>query len=215
MSELVELKSVHVSLEQGALHATGKGSKERVVPFGEEAHSWIRRYLVEARAEILKGQSSNDLFVTARGDGMTRQMFWIIVKKHATAAGITVPLSPPHPAPRLRHPPAQSRRRPPRRPAAPRPLRHLDPPRSTPTSPENASAYSTRLTTRAARGLMRPSQARPGTASRMRAARSRASALKSTYAFDTALACAPIAPSAARSVKIGLRASWPSGIKLL
>jgi integrase/recombinase XerD len=94
VSELVELKSVHVSLEQGALHATGKGSKERVVPFGEEAHSWIRQYLSHARGEILKGQSSDALFVTGRGDGMTRQMFWIIVKKHATAAGITVPLSP-------------------------------------------------------------------------------------------------------------------------
>ncbi|CAN5392206.1 site-specific tyrosine recombinase XerD [soil metagenome] len=94
VSELVELKSVHVSLDQGALHATGKGSKERVVPFGEEAHSWIRRYLAEARAQILKGQSSNDLFVTGHGEGMTRQMFWIIVKKYATAAGITVALSP-------------------------------------------------------------------------------------------------------------------------
>jgi len=94
VSELIELKSVHVSLEEGALHATGKGSKERVVPFGEEAHGWIKRYLSEARYEILKGQSTDALFVTGRGEGMTRQMFWIIVKKHAAAAGITSPLSP-------------------------------------------------------------------------------------------------------------------------
>src|SRR5205814_3686199 len=74
VSELVGLKTVHVSLADGALHATGKGSKERRVPFGEEAHAWLRRYLGEARAEILGGQVSDALFVTARGGPMTRQM---------------------------------------------------------------------------------------------------------------------------------------------
>jgi integrase/recombinase XerD len=94
VSELVTLKTVHLSLQEGALRATGKGSKERIVPFGEEAHAWIRRYVDEARAAILGGQSSDALFVTARGGPMTRQMFWTLIKKHARAAGIDAPLSP-------------------------------------------------------------------------------------------------------------------------
>lgn len=94
VSELVGLKTVHVGLSEGALRVTGKGSKERMVPFGEEAHGWIRRYLVEARSAILHGQVSDALFVTARGGAMTRQMFWILVKRHARQAGIQVPLSP-------------------------------------------------------------------------------------------------------------------------
>jgi integrase/recombinase XerD len=94
VSELVGLKSVHLSLPEGALRATGKGSKERLVPFGEEAHAWITRYLAGARGEILKGQASDALFVTARGGPMTRQMFWKLIKAHAAKAGITTPLSP-------------------------------------------------------------------------------------------------------------------------
>jgi integrase/recombinase XerD len=94
VSELVTLKTVHLSLQEGALRATGKGSKERIVPFGEEAHAWIRRYVDEARAAILGGQSSDALFVTARGGPMTRQMFWTLIKKHAVRASIDVPLSP-------------------------------------------------------------------------------------------------------------------------
>ena len=94
VSELVTLKSVHVGLQEGALRATGKGSKERIAPFGEEAHGWLLRYLKESRAALLDGQTSDALFVTARGAGMTRQGFWLIVKKHARAAGIAVPLSP-------------------------------------------------------------------------------------------------------------------------
>ena len=58
------------------------------------ARDWIARYLADARAAILGGQQTEDLFVTARGQGMTRAMFWVIVKKHARAAGITAPLSP-------------------------------------------------------------------------------------------------------------------------
>lgn len=94
VSELVGLKTVHVGLSEGALRVTGKGSKERMVPFGEEAHGWIRRYLADARAAILQGQVSDALFVTARGGPMTRQMFWILVKRHARTAGILAPLSP-------------------------------------------------------------------------------------------------------------------------
>ncbi|MCX2865793.1 site-specific tyrosine recombinase XerD [Paucibacter sp. PLA-PC-4] len=94
VSELVELKSVHVGFKEAVLRVTGKGAKERLVPFGEEAHSWLLRYLQEARAVLLKGQRCDALFVTIRGDGMTRQMFWKLVKKYALQAGITAPLSP-------------------------------------------------------------------------------------------------------------------------
>lgn len=94
VSELVGLKSVHLSLAEGALRVTGKGNKERLVPFGEEAHGWLTRYLAQTRAEILKGQASDALFVTGRGGPMTRQMFWKLVKAHAARVGITVPLSP-------------------------------------------------------------------------------------------------------------------------
>jgi integrase/recombinase XerD len=94
VSELVGLKTVHLGLAEGALQVTGKGAKERLVPFGDEAHGWIRRYLADARAAILRGQVSDALFVTARGGPMTRQMFWRLLKQHALAAGILVPLSP-------------------------------------------------------------------------------------------------------------------------
>jgi len=94
VSELVTLKSVHVSLSDSALRVTGKGAKERLVPFGEVAHEWIERYLAEARASILNGQTSDALFVTARGGPMTRQMFWKLVKAHAVRGGVHVPLSP-------------------------------------------------------------------------------------------------------------------------
>ncbi len=94
VSELVTLKSVHVGLAEGALRVTGKGSKERLLPFGEEAHGWLTRYLREARAVILAGQASEALFVTARGGAMTRQAFWGLVKKYARAAGIPAALSP-------------------------------------------------------------------------------------------------------------------------
>ena len=94
VSELVTLKTVHISLSDGALRVTGKGAKERLVPFGEVAHEWITRYLAEARALILKGQASDALFVTGRGGPMTRQMFWKLIKAHALRGGVAVPLSP-------------------------------------------------------------------------------------------------------------------------
>src|SRR5690606_28941118 len=94
VSELVLLKSVEVGLNEGALRVTGKGSKTRLVPFGEEAHAWIRRYLAEGRSAILEGRAADALFVTARGGAMTRQMFWILVKEDARQAGIEAPLSP-------------------------------------------------------------------------------------------------------------------------
>ena len=94
VSELVSLKVIDISLNDGVLRVLGKGSKERLVPFGGEARRWIERYIDESRPAILDGQQTPDLFVTARGAGMTRVMFWVIVKKQAAAAGIHVPLSP-------------------------------------------------------------------------------------------------------------------------
>ena len=94
VSELVGLKTVNVSFAEGALRVTGKGAKERLVPFGEEAHGWMQRYLAEARAAILAGKNSDALFVTGRGGPMTRQMFWKLVKAHASTAAIAVPISP-------------------------------------------------------------------------------------------------------------------------
>lgn len=94
VSELVDLKTVEVSLNEATVRLTGKGGKTRLVPFGEQAHQWIRRYLAEARGAILNGQQDDALFVTGRGGGMTRQMFWVVIKKQALRAGITSPLSP-------------------------------------------------------------------------------------------------------------------------
>ena len=94
VSELVGIATVRVGLAEGVLRVVGKGSQERLVPFGAEATDWIERYLAEAREAILGGQRSDALFVTARGGAMTRQMFWSLVKRHASNAGISAPLSP-------------------------------------------------------------------------------------------------------------------------
>ncbi|MFI4939873.1 MAG: site-specific tyrosine recombinase XerD [Burkholderiales bacterium] len=94
VSELVLLKSLEVGMNEGVLRITGKGSKTRLVPFGEEARAWMERYLRDARGTILNGQIADALFVTARGGAMTRQMFWTLIKKYATLADINAPLSP-------------------------------------------------------------------------------------------------------------------------
>ncbi len=94
VSELVGLHSVQVSLADGVLRVVGKGSKERLVPFGQIAQQWLECYIHESRKTILGARQSHDLFVTARGSGMTRVAFWMIVKKYAQLAGITAPLSP-------------------------------------------------------------------------------------------------------------------------
>lgn len=94
VSELVGLKTYHVQIRDGVVKVTGKGNKERLVPFGEVAQSWLQRYLAEARAEILSGQLTDDFFVTGRGQAMGRAMFWVLVKKYALQAGIDIALSP-------------------------------------------------------------------------------------------------------------------------
>ncbi len=94
VSELVGLNVAQISLDMGVARVMGKGSKERLVPLGEEALDWVRRYLAESRPVLLAGQVSDALFVTQRGGGMTRQMFWYLIKKHAKQGGLHKPLSP-------------------------------------------------------------------------------------------------------------------------
>ena len=94
VSELVELKVTEVSLSEGVVRVTGKGSKTRLVPMGEVAVDWISRYLNEARPEILEKRLSDSLFVTQRGSSMTRQAFWYLIKRYALLAGIHKPMSP-------------------------------------------------------------------------------------------------------------------------
>ena len=98
VTELVSLKVFQVSLSEGVLRVMGKGSKERLVPFGAVAAEWIERYLAQARPALLGSQLNEALFVTARGsksgEAMTRVMFWTLVKKYARIAGIQRPLSP-------------------------------------------------------------------------------------------------------------------------
>lgn len=94
VSELVALKVSEVSLDMGVVRVTGKGDKTRLVPLGEEALDWITRYLREARPMILDGQLADAMFVTQRGDGMTRQAFWYLIKRYALLAGIAKHMSP-------------------------------------------------------------------------------------------------------------------------
>jgi integrase/recombinase XerD len=94
VSELVNLKTYHLGMNDGVLRVMGKGSKERLVPFGQVARDSITAYLALARPDILGGQQTDDLFVTARGSAMSRVMFWMLVKKYARVAGIHAPLSP-------------------------------------------------------------------------------------------------------------------------
>ncbi|MGV8934595.1 MAG: site-specific tyrosine recombinase XerD [Gallionellaceae bacterium] len=94
VSELVSLTIAQVSMSEGVVRVMGKGSKERLVPLGEEALDWLKRYQAEARQVLLVGKVSNSLFVTQRGKGMTRQMFWYLIKRHAIFGGLAKPLSP-------------------------------------------------------------------------------------------------------------------------
>jgi integrase/recombinase XerD len=96
VSELTGLKMFEVSLSEGVVRAFGKGSKERLVPLGEMAVEWLQRYLSEARPALLKGRNCDEVFVTVRGAGMTRQMAWTLIKQHAVTAGIPSTMVSPH-----------------------------------------------------------------------------------------------------------------------
>ena len=98
VSELVKLKTLHVSLNEGVLRIMGKGSKERLVPFGDMARDSLLNYMQNARGALLGAKQTDDLFVTTSGPkagtAMSRIMFWSLIKKYAVLAGITAPLSP-------------------------------------------------------------------------------------------------------------------------
>jgi len=94
VSELTRLKLAEVSVDMGVVRIFGKGSKERLVPLGEEALAWLARYSTEARPALLRGRESDFMFVTGRGTPMTRQAFWHLIKKRAAAAIPGKPLSP-------------------------------------------------------------------------------------------------------------------------
>ncbi len=94
VSELVGLRTVELSLTDGVVRVIGKGSKERLVPLGQEARDWLDRHLGGGRRELLAGRDADAVFVTARAAPMTRQMFWTLVRRHAVRAGIGAALSP-------------------------------------------------------------------------------------------------------------------------
>lgn len=96
VSELVDLKTFAVSLNEGLVRVIGKGDKERLVPLGENALDWLEKYHREARGELLAGRNCDHVFVTRFGSGMTRQMFWRIIKQHASGAGIPANRLSPH-----------------------------------------------------------------------------------------------------------------------
>ncbi|HTG77216.1 MAG TPA: site-specific tyrosine recombinase XerD [Steroidobacteraceae bacterium] len=94
VSELVNLKLIQVNLNQGVLKIVGKGNRERMIPLGEEAVQWIQQFLQGPRVEILLERQTDFLFPTRRGDRMTRQAFWHIIKRYARKAGVSKDLSP-------------------------------------------------------------------------------------------------------------------------
>lgn len=94
VSELINLDQGQINLNQGVLRIRGKGDRERLIPLGEEAQRWLRDFINAARGEILLERQSEYLFPTRRGDRMTRQAFWHIIKRYARKAGINARLSP-------------------------------------------------------------------------------------------------------------------------
>lgn len=94
VSELVGMTLSEVNQQQGVVRVTGKGGKERLVPFGETAQAWLLRYLREARGELVRRRVSDIVFPSTRGGAMTRQTFWYAIKKYARHAGIGAKLSP-------------------------------------------------------------------------------------------------------------------------
>lgn len=94
VSELVNIKTTEVSIHDAVVRVTGKGSKTRLVPMGEEAADWISNYLRVARPVLLQKRLCDALFVTNRGTEMTRQAFWYLIKRYALLAGISKHMSP-------------------------------------------------------------------------------------------------------------------------
>jgi integrase/recombinase XerD len=94
VSELVNLTMEQIDLTQGVVRLMGKGSKERLVPLGEEAVDWLQRYIAQSRPELAAGASARALFITRRGKAMTRQAFWYRLRHYAVKSGINKALSP-------------------------------------------------------------------------------------------------------------------------
>ena len=94
VSELVGLQSSSLGMRQGLVRVTGKGGRERLVPLGEEALDWLDRFLRGPRSEILDGRVSEAVFPSRLGAAMTRQAFWVLVKRYAARAGIVRPVTP-------------------------------------------------------------------------------------------------------------------------
>jgi len=94
VSELILLEIGNLNLNQGVVRVTGKGGKERLVPLGEEAISWVQQYMLESRPQLMSGADCPLIFVTARKNGMTRQAFWYAIRKHAAGASISHQVSP-------------------------------------------------------------------------------------------------------------------------
>src|SRR5258706_480188 len=94
VSELCRLEISAVERAMGLLRVTGKGNKQRIVPFGDAAGAAIDLYLGDGRPRLLKGRASRFLFVTARGSAMTRQTFWKLLRGYGRRAGISRPLTP-------------------------------------------------------------------------------------------------------------------------
>jgi integrase/recombinase XerD len=96
VSELTGLKRSQVAHDAGVVRVVGKGSKERLVPMGDEAVAWITRYLAEVRPGLAGGAKRDEVFLTMRHGPLTRQAFWALVKRYAVRAGIPKAALSPH-----------------------------------------------------------------------------------------------------------------------
>jgi len=94
VTELINLKQSEINLNQGVLRVSGKGDRERLIPLGDEAQTWLRDFILGSRLEILLERQTDFLFPTRRGDRMTRQAFWHIITRYAKKAGVNKKLSP-------------------------------------------------------------------------------------------------------------------------
>jgi integrase/recombinase XerD len=94
VSELINLKQSQINFNQGVLRIVGKGDRERLIPLGEESMRWLKEFINGPRMEILLERQTDYLFPTRRGDRMTRQAFWHIIKRYAQKAGVRKKMSP-------------------------------------------------------------------------------------------------------------------------
>jgi integrase/recombinase XerD len=94
VTELITLRVAQVALDMGVVRVMGKGARERLTPMGQEACDWMTQYVTRARVALLEGRTSDTLFVTRNAQAMSRQMFWLLIKKYARLAGIAATLSP-------------------------------------------------------------------------------------------------------------------------